>query len=62
MLITTGRGPVKRAGGLYRRPLISRPSKLSKRTSSVAANPEATSPPVSLSVQRSTLPLGTSIE
>ncbi len=62
MLTITGRGPVKRGFGLYRKPEMVLPSKLFQRTSSGSEKVAALSPPVSLSVQRSSLPVVTSIE
>ncbi len=58
----TGRRPVNFAAGLYRKPEIVRPSKLGQRTSSGSAKFAALRPPVSLSVQRSTLPVAASTE
>src|SRR5262245_55009584 len=60
MLMTTGRFPANFAGGLYRKPEIDRPSKVFQRASSGSAKADVFSPPVSLSVQRSTLPVSTS--
>jgi len=60
MLITTGLRPANFAAGLYRKPEIVRPSKLFQRTSSGSTKFAALSPPVSLSVHRSTFPVAAS--
>src|SRR2546426_11268550 len=62
MLMITGRRPAKRAGGLYRKPEIARPSKLGQCTSSASVKFLVSSPAVSLSVQRVTVPLARSNE
>src|SRR5215212_7466526 len=57
MLMMTGRGPVKRAGGRYKMPEIVRPSKLFQRTISGSGKDSGLKPPSSLVVQRSTVPV-----
>ena len=62
MFTATGRLPVKRAGGRYRNPESVRPSKLFQRTSSGSGKVAVFRPPVSLYVQRSTVPVVTLYE
>src|SRR2546422_10605229 len=62
MFTATGRLPEKRAGGRYRNPEIVRPSKLFQRTSSGSGKVAVFRPPVSLYVQRSTVPVVTLYE
>src|SRR5664279_1087187 len=65
ILMITGRGPAKDAGGRYRNPVIERPSKLFHEIFSGSERAAGSRPPISLSVQRSIFPDGpavTSIE
>src|SRR4051812_19757117 len=57
MLMTTGRGPVNRAGGRYRTPEMVSPSKLFHLTISGSGNESGSNAPNSLFVQRSTAPV-----
>src|SRR5206468_11280143 len=59
MFTATGRLAEKRAGGRYRNPESVRPSKLFQRTSSGSGRFVVFRPPVSLYVQRSTVPVAT---
>src|SRR5215218_4993734 len=52
MLMITGRGPLKRAGGRYSTPEIIRPSKLFQRAISGSGKVVASMPPTGLFVQR----------
>src|SRR5712692_3301 len=62
MFTATGRLLEKRAGGRYRNPEIVRPSKLFQRTNSGSGKVAVFRPPVSLYVQRSTVPVVTLYE
>ena len=57
MLIMTGRGPVKRAGGRYSTPEIVSPSKLFQVTISGSGSASGLNAPNSLRVHRSTVPV-----
>src|ERR1700719_1746996 len=58
----TGRLPVKRAAGRYRKPLMDFPSNVFQCTSCASEKLSGFKPPVSLLVQRSTFPVATSTE
>src|SRR5437764_10368630 len=62
MITITGRLPVNFAGGRYRNPLIIFPSQLFQWISCGSEKLDVFRPPVSLNVQRSTLPVEISSE